>query len=59
MLDSERLAKLRLSKQLRLQKVAVLVRDQNLELFKGKERELEWRIERLEVRSNFIGLCTV
>ncbi|KAG8884251.1 hypothetical protein FRB97_004756 [Tulasnella sp. 331] len=48
MLDSERLAKFRLSKQLRLQKVNVLIRDQNLQLFKGKERELEWRIESLE-----------
>lgn len=49
MLDNERLAKFSLSEQLRLEKRAVLVRDQNLELFKGTERELERKIENLEV----------
>lgn len=49
MLNAERLEKFRLSQQLRVQKIAAVMRDHKIGLFRTRERELEQQITVLEV----------
>jgi len=49
-LDSERLARCDAAAELRLQKVASVMRDHKLVLFQAKEFELEQQVAALEVR---------